>query len=735
MFENINFIKADIPFIREFSREKSPCSMFRRKFNIKNPKHAKVSVCGLGYGYYYINGKKITDDLFTAPVSDYNKTLWYNTYDVTEFLQGGENIFTVICGNGFFNESLKTAWLHYQASWRDNPKFILQLDADGETVLTSDNNWKCTADTPIIFNQLRSGEHFDSRMYNPDFNKFDFDDSGWSYAITDDNSPKGIFRQCECQPICECAEYKTKQIIKTDEKKYIFDIGQNISGYIKLTVNSQNGKPGDEFIIKYAEQLNEDNTLKYNGMDGEHFYPESEFMTDKFIANGKDFTWSPIFTYHGFRYIEITGIENPGFDTVTGIFVHQHIKTISDFECSDETLNKLYKIGIMATYSNLFYMPTDCPTREKLGWANDAQASAEQMLINFDIAPLFKKWNFDIQDAMRDDGSMPGIIPTSGWGYEWGNGPVSDGIIFEIPYKIYLYTGDKSLLIDNLPYFDRYIEYLKTRHGENGMINFGLNDWAAPDFKTETPVELINTAFLVKFLRIAKLAANFADNSILEEKYARECEEAEKLFKNNYINKDGTCKINEQTAVSMAIYYKLYDDDSFTPLKEQLKKLVEDNNFHHNCGMVGLRRLYIALNKCGLAEYAYKIITSTGYPSYSKWLEGDATTLWETWQPGNSKNHHMYSDFMSWIIKTLAGINIASVSENAPAYKRVTINPEFISAIDFCRGYTDTPRGRISVEWKRDNNRKIILEVDIPEKITAVYNGSVLNPGKNIFNI
>ena len=725
MFENISFIKADIPFVSEYDGAKSPCVIFRKNFELENFSEAKVCVCGLGYGYYYINGKKITDDLFTAPVSDYNKTLWYNAYDVTGFLREGENVFTVICGNGFYNESLKTPWDHDKALWRDNPKFILKLETDKKTALVSDGTWKCTADTPILFNQLRSGEHFDSRLYDKLFTRTNFGGGKWDFAVIDGSPPKGAFKECLCQPVRECAEYKTVNMTQTGPKKYLFDIGQNISGYIRLKVDQKNGKSGDEFIIKYAEQINADNTLQYNGMTG--FYTMSEFMTDKFICNGEKFVWSPMFTYHGFRYIEIQGIKDPDFDTVTGIFVHQDIRAISNFECSNETLNKLFEIGRMATYSNLFYMPTDCPTREKLGWANDAQASAEQMLTNFDISGLFKKWNTDIQDAMREDGCMPGIIPTWGWGYEWGNGPVSDGVMFEIPYKIYLHTGDKSLLIDSLPYFCRYTEYLKTRRGETGMVNYGLNDWAAPDFKTETPVELINTALLVNFLRIARLAADFAGDLSLEKKYIRECGEAEKLFADNFMDPDGTCKINEQTAVSMAVYYDLYED--ITPLKEQLKKLAENNDFHHSCGMVGLPRLYAALNKCGLAEYAYKIINAKGYPSYSRWLEGDATTLWETWQPGNSKNHHMYSDFMSWIMKTLVGINILEAG-----YKKIEIKPEFIPDLDFCRGHIDAPGGRIFVGWKRAGG-KITLEILIPEKISAVYNGNILKQGKNIINI
>ena len=723
MFEKISFIKADMPFIRESDGEKSPCVMFRKKFEIKNFKSAKVYICGLGYGYYYINGKKITQDLFTAPVSDYNKTLWYNSYDVTEFLQTGENIFTVICGNGFYNEPFKTPWNHNEAKWRDNPKFILKLEIDGKTGLVSDNTWKCTADTPVVFNQLRSGEHFDSRLFDPKFNQLDFDDSGWGYAIIDDTPPKGVFRECLCEPVRECAEYKTINTVQTGPKKYVFDIGQNISGYVRLKVKPENGQNGDAFIIRYAEQANDDYSLQFNGM--REFYPNSEFMTDKFICNGNDFIWNPMFTYHGFRYIEIDGIKNPASDTVTGIFVHQDIKTISDFECSDKVLNELFKIGRMATYSNLFYMPTDCPTREKLGWANDAQASAEQMLTNFDIVNLFRKWHTDIFDSMREDGSVPGIIPSNGWGYEWGNGPVSEGILFEIPYRIYWHTGDKSPLIQSLPYFKRYFEFLESRKESDGLINFGLDDWACPE-PTKTPGKLINQAFLVKFLRIASTAAKFAGDDNLCEKYHTEQNNAVKLFYDNYINQGGTCKINEQTALAMTIVRIC---GPLEPLKQQLKKLVEDRDFHHNCGMVGLPHLYAALNMCGLSEYAYKIITAKGYPSYKRWIDCGATTLWETWQPGNSKNHHMYSDFMSWIMKTLVGINIAEAG-----YEKIEIKPEFISDLDFCRGYIDTPKGKIEVDWKRTDG-KIVLEISIPENIEAIYGDKPLNTGKNIINI
>lgn len=723
MFENVHFIKPDAPFIREHDPDTSPCFIFRRRFEVRAFETARVSVCGLGYGYYYINGRRITPDMFTAPVSNYNKTLWFNTYDVTDFLQAGGNVFTVLCGNGFFNEAFKTSWNFQEAAWRDNPKFILSLEIDGVPFLTSDEEWKCAPYAPVIYNHLRSGEHFDSRLYDPDFCAYPFDDSRWSFAVVDATPPQGVFRECVCQPIRECAEYPTVAIIRTGTNRYVFDIGQNISGYIRLKIRQ---KSGDLLTIRYAEQLEEDHSLNRN--KGDVHYPESEYETDKFITNGKDVVWSPLFAYHGFRYVEIEGLEEPHSDTVTGIFVHQAVPAISGFTCSDKTLNALYKAGQMSTWSNLFYMPTDCPTREKMGWMNDAQASAEQMLIHFDIAPLFRKWNIDITDAMAESGCMPGIVPTAGWGYEWGNGPVSDGSLFEIAYMVYLYTGDRSLLLHNLPYFERYLAYLKTRREPDGMVHFGLDDWTAPGEK-KVPTSLINTALLIKFLRIAGLAASFAGNSALRCKYAAEEEENKRLFKEHFLNPDGTCAVNEQTAVSMVIFHRLYDE--LEPLKRQLKKLLEERDFHHNCGMVGLRHLFIALNRCGLEEYAYKAIVAKGYPSFTQWLDNGATTLWETWEMEFSKNHHMYSDFMAWLMKTLVGIQVCP---EAPAYEKVEIHPRFIPGIDFCRGYTETPRGKIAVSWKREGEA-VQLEIALPADVDAVSPYGALKKGTNIITV
>ncbi|MDD6484540.1 MAG: family 78 glycoside hydrolase catalytic domain [Clostridiales bacterium] len=722
VFDNIGFIKPNAEFDRS-RLDYAP--MFRRVFEVGgNVENAVLTVCGLGYGYYYINGEEVTPDLFTAPVSNYDKTLWYNRYDITDRIKAGKNIIAVICGNGWYNEGIKTAWDYDTAPWRGMPKFILSLEINGKVVLKSDESWKFTLDSGYTYNQLRTGEHFDSRLYDAAWTSCDYDDSTWDNAAEETNPPKGVFRECLCEPIRVCNEYKPKSVKKIGENKYLYDFGINMSGFARLKVNQP---AGDKIILEYAECVNEDNTIDYKGMNDERFYADRIFQTDEFICCGKELVWTPKFTYHGFRYVIVTGLTKACDDTLTALFVHQEVKRRTEFECSDESLNKLFLMGIQATYSNLFYMPTDCPTREKLGWMNDAQGTTEQVLTDFEAERVYEKWWQDICDAMRDDGMLPGIVPTSGWGYEWGNGPVSEGALFEIPYRIYLHTGDDSLLKKGLPYFRKYNRYLQGRKNKNGEISYGLDDWAAPDENDKVCAEFINKIFTIKFLKITMLAEKVSGVESEETKQRLEREIKETTDK--YISSDGTCNIDKQTAVAMLIYNDVYQN--LKPLANQLKRLVEEKDFHHDCGMVGIRRLYKALNKCGLQEYAYKIITAKGFPSYTAWLDGGATALCERWDMSESQNHHMYSDFMSWIIKTVLGI---SPNEEFAGFERVDINPYFFEQLTYAKGYCDTVKGRIAVSWTR-SAENITLTIDVPCDIQAYYNGTRLESGVNIINV
>ncbi|HPB18043.1 MAG TPA: alpha-L-rhamnosidase C-terminal domain-containing protein, partial [Clostridia bacterium] len=391
------------------------------------------------------------------------------------------------------------------------------------------------------------------------------------------------------------------------------------------------------------------------------------------------------------------------------------IKRTAYFECSDENINRLFNMGILATYSNLFHIPTDCPTREKLGWTNDARASCEQMLINFDMKLFFAKYMQDIYDAMLDDGALPGIIPSSGWGYQWGSGPISSGILYEIPYRYYIYTADDLLLKESYPYFLRHLEFINNRKNEDGLVSYGLCDWAGPYEqldKSPVPLELTDSIMYYSFLSTTVLTAKMLDLPI-HEKWHIEKEDIKNRIIEKYIDINGRCTIDEQTSISMLIYYDLFEH--IEPLKEQLRENIEKHDFHHYCGMLGLRHLYDALTKCSLSDYSYKIITANGYPSYFDWItKRDATTLCETFQDSNSQNHHMWSDFMAWIMKNLAGIQPKSAG-----FDEISVCPYFPYNLNYVNAFINTPKGKISVSWKKIKNI-VNFSISIPSGSKAV---------------
>ncbi len=708
--KNVKFIKSPKAYKKEYSVE-APAPRFRRSFSIpEGYTKAVVSVCGLGCGEYYLNGKLVSPDRFVSPFSDYNKTLWYASYDVTELIKAGENLAAVHLGYGFFNENHKTAWDHHTAPWRDNPKFALKLEifySDKTVCIESDSEWKCSEDGYIRYSQIRSGEYVDLRLID-EWTSNEYDDTAWENAVIDRRPPTGVFRPLDCQPMRECETFATKSITKIGDDTYVFDIGENISGYARIKVK---GEKGQTLKVRYAERF-EEGKLNYDELDMLNI--EAPFQVDKIILSGEDFVYSPKFTYFGFRFVEISGLKyEPTYDMVEGVFLRHTISLKSQFQCSDEKINRLWRMGVRSVLSNLYYMPTDCPTREKYGWTNDARASAEQMLLNFDIEKILYKWTQDIRDSMKDDGSMPGIIPTPGWGYEWGSGPISNGVMFEIPYKEYLINGNPHWLFENVEYFLKYLNYLKDKENEKGLVGIGLCDWAGPYETFESspvPLTLSDTALYVNFLDITLCTLRLMKDSRADY-ISKERQRVAENLKREYIDTWGRCTISEQSALALIIDFNIYDD--LEPLAEQLKAEVEKHNFHHYCGMLGLRHLYYALTKIGRSDYAFKILTSKGFPSFMEWIdERDVTSLCESWNKDSSYNHHMYSFFMAWLMQVPGGIKSYNGDKpNSP----LVIAPEFLEGLDYCR----VTNSGYEVYWCREGEG-ISLQVSVPENHSAV---------------
>jgi len=712
------FIRADTEFNREFAFQNS-APRFRKRFWYPGKGKAVLRICGLGIAYCYINGTPVSEDLFTAPVSDYTKTLWYTLYDVTALLRPGENTIAVICGNGWYNETIPTTWRFHEAPWRDAPKFILRLELPSGEAVVSDGTWRCCPDSEIRFNQLRMGEYYDANLADG-WTEDGYDDSGWGYAAADPTPPAGVFRQCLCEPVREHEVLEPVQVVRTGENRWVYDFGQNISGYIRLAVT---GKKGQLLTVRYAECVDGSFAPAYYGMDT--YYCKEGFQTDKFICSGKKTLWSPRFAYHGFRYAEITGCSE--VLDAKAVFVHQQVARRTEFTCSDPYINRLFHCGIISSQSNMFYALTDCPTREKLGWTNDAQSSCEQMLTNFEAEKLLTKWHQDIRDAMNPEGALPGIVPTSGWGFHWGNGPVSDGILFEIPYRIWLHTGNRELLTRSLPYFRRYLAYLESRKEENGLVTFGLDDWAAPGGRGKVEAGFINAVLISSFYRIAALAASLCADPE-EASFREEAEKLRNMIRERHVDEKGFCTVHAQCAVAMLIYYGIYRE--LEPLKAQLEQLLEESDYHLDCGMVGMRRLLHALSKCGLSNQAMRLLKGEGYPGYRVWMDNGATSLWEKWDihvNSDSKNHHMYSDVLSWLVKTLGGIRL---DESRCGELVFLLEPEYLEGIDHVRLQYRTVAGNILVAWRREG-AQIQLTAEKDPGVKLLYRGSQIR-GKSL---
>lgn len=711
---NCTFISYPEPFRAEYLAE-DPAPLFRKHFNVEpGLQKATMRFCPLGLGVAYINDMYTTEDLFLTPTSDYNKTVWYTEHDVTDCTEVGDNLIAVALGNGFYNECLKTSWDFDAAPWRDVPKLWLELELDYKDhtdFVTTDTTWLCEKDrSPYRFNQYHSGEIYDAN-YMTTWWSTELDDSDWRPAVVAKN-PTGVVRLCTAPPIREDRTYECIELFKNRAGDYVFDFGQNMSGYVNLFVNQPKGT---RLKLIFAEELDADGNRKSNTLTN-HYRTETQFA--EIVAGEEAFDWSPDFSYSGFRFVIVSGAVEPMNATdMVGIFVHQNMRLLSDFHCSNKIFEKLFRLSRMSTLSNLFYIPTDCPTREKLGWCNDAAASAEQMIQNMDMSAFYDKWLQDLLDAMLQDGDLPGIVPSSGWGYAWGSGPISTSVLFEVPYRLYQYTGDQTQLKRCYAAMCKHLQFLEgKRDPETGLCAHGLSDWAGPfdpDNKVPVPLEFTCTALLIKFYRIAAMAAE-ALGDIGGVKTMREAEaDVTAAFKKAYMLPDGRCAYEEQTAISMVVTLGLYTD--LPVMKQQLLASFQKHNMHFYLGMLGMQFLLPACDICGLQEEGYALLNATGYPSYSGMFDDDATTLYETFGGRDSHNHHMYSCVIAWFHNTILGIR---QTEKLALERTITLQPYFPKAMTYANGTFETVAGTIRVDWQR-NDGGVTLYVDIPQDVQA----------------
>jgi alpha-L-rhamnosidase len=707
-------------------RQKSPSPIFRRAFRVEKPvRHAALHICGLGYYEARINGQKVGDRYLDPAFTRYDRRALYATHDVTTLLRDGDNAIGVMLGNGWLNMHTRATWNFDQSPWRKEPilRAHLRLEfADGTAqTLATDASWRANTG-PLLNDSIFQGEVYDARREAAlaGWDGPGFDDSGWA-APRIAEGPGGRLAAQAMPPIRVTETIEPTSVSEPRPGTFVVDLGRAIAGWLQLRAAAP---AGTEITLRYGERLDDKGLVERKEIS--KFTFAGPFQTDTYIfRGGGEETWEPRFVYHGFRYVQVEGF--PGRlakENLRGRFAHTDFPSAGAFECADETANKIQAMTLASYRANYHGYPTDCPHREKNGWTGDAHLAAEQAMYNWDNGPAYAKWIQDIHDEQREFGEICAIIPTSGWGYQWGNGPAWDSAFLLIPWYAHLYRGDTRILERHLDRMKRYVDYLTAR-SHQGIVSFGLGDWCPAD--TVTPAPLTSTGYYYNDARIVSFAARLAGLAPDAAKYGKLADSIRGAFNREFGKPDGDYANGSQTALSCALHHGLVPDESRAKTVARLAASVGKANGHLDCGILGVKYLFRTLSDNGHHDLAWRAATQKDFPGFGAWLPQGATTLWEDWPGKASRIHIMFGDISAWFYQYLAGIQ---PDIGRPGFQHAVIRPMPPADLQWVRAHTETPYGTIRSSWKREGDGTLNLEITIPANATATLHIPAKDPAQ-----
>ena len=717
MFERNSFIKATENY--NTFEENVPAYYFRRAFTSKKCCTCKLRVAVCGFYELYFNGKKITRGLLSPYISNPCDMVYYDEYNVTA--DCGENVIGLILGNGFQNNPGGHIWDFDKASFRSAPLMALEMtskcDGEEKVLLTSADGFKVFP-SPIRSDDYRFGEYYDANYEIESWNCKGFDDSDWSPALSAP-APTGEVRRADVPPIVKEKEISPVSITPFGED-FIYDFGESNAGVCRLKIN---GYAGQKIELRHADSLRDgDLNLEQIWFNRDVWERDREIVhRDVYVCRGGEEVYEPSFTYHGFRYVKVSGItaDQATPELLTYLVYHTDLNVRGDFECSDPVANKLQEITRRSILSNFHHFPTDCPQREKNGWTADAALSSEAALMNFDPEVNYREWMRNICKAQAENGSLPGIVPTGGWGFQWGNGPAWDSVIVTLPYNVYVLRGETEMIRESAEYIVKYLRYLRTRCDENGLLAIGLGDWChVGRYSPKAPLILTDSVISMDIARKAAVMFGAVGLTAEAEAAKKEAEKYRDAIRAHLIDFDTLCAVgNCQTSQAMCIFYGVFEESEKADAFEKLLGFISEADGHMDVGVLGGRVIFRVLSDFGRSDLAYNMITREDYPSYGNILARGATTLWEDFHPHgvSSMNHHFWGDISAWFIEYVAGIRLNPTRGDV---NTIAVKPSFIGALDSASAYHISPAGKITVSWKRTNGR-IILDVELPDGITA----------------
>jgi alpha-L-rhamnosidase len=705
-----------------------PAALLRKRFDVSKPvKAARLYATALGSYRMFINNERVGQDVLTPDFTDYSKRVLYQTYDVTSFLSAGGNAIGAILGNGWFGSGM---------TWNGRPflflppptRLLAQLEieyADGtRDVVVTDESW-VSAPSPIRRSEIYAGEFYDARLDQDDWAKSSFDDSAWTPARAVAAPSIAVVGQV-ASPVHVTETITPIAVKPLANGTYVFDMGQNMVGWVKLKAS---GPAGTQIRLRFAEILSPDGSIYRDNL-------RNADATDVFILAGRgEETYTPLFTFHGFRYVEVTGY--PGIPTTAaltgGVINSLDGGPTGTLVTSSDLVNRMWKIGIWGQRGNFLSIPTDCPQRdERLGWMGDAGVFWRTGTFNFDVQAFSHKFLNDITDAQTKEGAFTNVSPdllrpdgsegAPGWG--------DAGVI--LPWTVWLQYGDKQAITDNWKAMERWMDFIaKANPSFLRMKGVGPNyaDWLAPDERT--PKDLLATSYWALIARMMVDMARATDNQAAVERYTALIENIRKAYRKKYIKRNGEVLGGTQTAYVVTLYTQLAPPAREAAMVKKLVADIESRNWHLSTGFLGTPFLLFTLADHGRADVAYRLLLNDTYPSWGYMLSKGATTWWERWNgdtgdPGmNSYNHYAFGSVMAWVYRSVAGID---TNAHGAGYREIVVHPVLDPSVTHARGEYDSVYGRIVSDWDAKPGESFSLKLIIPANTRAkVYLPSIPN--------
>ena len=727
------------PEAEEAFYEEDPAPLIRRSFHVSKPvKRARLYAVGLGYCEFRLNGRVLSDHVLDPAWTSFERRVYYSCEDVTERLEDGENVLGAMLGNGWYNPLPLRMW--GRINIRDHlaggrPQLVAQQnieyeDGSVETVAT-DGSWRVTPG-PILRNSVYLGEEYDARRELPGWDRPGFDDADWSSASPAGSNP-GELRASPTPPIRVTARLTPVSVREVSPGVYIFDLGQNFAGWVRLRVQ---GPRGNTVRMRMGERLYPDGTLnpmtavagQIKGLTEEGTprggpgAPEIAWQAISYtLRGGGPEEYTPRFTFHGFRYVEVTGFAGrPTLASIEGLRLNTDVEPAGSFSCSNERFNQLHAIVQWTLLSNLFSVQSDCPGREKFQYGGDIVATSEMAIFGYDMASFYAKTVSDFRDAVRGEGWFPETAPYVGIAadsYVDEAGPVSWGLAHPLLLaQLHQYYGDRRIIAEHFEAARTWVDLLEG-HSDGHIIDRCIGDHESLD---PNPTELIATAHFHHAAALVAWFAHILGRSRDEAEYRQLAVNIKDAFVERFLEPGtGRFGIATQAAQATALHLGLAPDSEVErAVQRMVDEVLVTHDGHIATGIFGTKYLLSALAKTGHVDVAYRMVNEPSYPGWGYMLEQGATTLWETWAESDnvySQNHPMFGSVSEWFYKFLAGIR---PEEDAVGFDRFWIAPTVPEGLEWVEASYESVRGTISSNWRLEDDL-LHLDVEIPVNATA----------------